>query len=421
METGQQLVQRHAEKIVVESLGAFRAVVLHGPRQAGKTTLARLIANRLGVTYTTMDDDAERAAAQADPDGYVAAYGPPLVLDEIQRAGEPLVLAVKSAVDRDPRPGRFLLTGSSNFLTVPAISETLAGRTDIVELWPLAQSELNNSTSFVDRVLSDGADAMVSHNAEPAVRKDYFDLVCRGGFPEARAMTERSRRRWFSAYLKTVLDREITDSRDIRDREALESMVRYFAATTAQELVMTRVANRLGIARDTAERYQPWLERVFLIQRTPGWGRGLTSKIVQRPKIYMIDTGLAAALIGRDSHALLRPTEPAAGPLLETLVAGELTRQLSWSDTEARLFHLREREGREVDLVIETADGRVIGIEVKAATTARSDDFKGLTFLRDRLDLAGVPFLVGIVLHTGPHRHSFGDRLAALPISDLWR
>lgn len=422
MDTDRHLVQRQAEGIVADSLHVFRVVVLHGPRQAGKTTLARLIASRLGATYKTMDDDAERAAAYADPDGYLAAYRPPLVIDEIQRVGEPLVLAVKGAVDRDPRPGRFLLTGSSNFLTVPAISETLAGRTDIVELWPLAQSELSDpAATFVDRVLSDDVDNVLTHPAQAVARADYFDAVCRGGFPEAHEMPSRSRRRWFSAYLKTVLDREITDSRDIRDRESLEAMARFFAATTAQELVMTKAASRLGIARDTAERYHPWLERVFLVQRVPGWGRGLTSKIIQRPKIYMVDTGLAAALVGRDANALARPTEPTAGPLLETLVANELTRQLSWSDVEARLFHLREREGREVDLVIETADGRIIGIEVKAATTTRSEDFKGLTFLRDRLDFAGAPFLAGIVLHTGSHRHSFGDRLVSLPISDMWR
>lgn len=294
------------------------------------------------------------------------------------------------------------MTGSSNFLTVPTISETLAGRTDIVELWPLSQSEIaDDSTTFVDRAVTALADGLLGYDAESVPRQDYFDIICQGGFPEVQTLTGRLRRRWFTAYLKTALDREIESSADIRDREALEAMVRLFAATTAQELVMTKVADRLGIARDTAERYEPWLERIFLVQSVAGWGRGLTSKVVLRPKVYMVDTGLASALIGRDAAALTRPTEPAAGPLLETLAAAEVTRQLSWSDTEARLFHLREREGREVDLVVETTDGRVVGIEVKATTTARSEDFKGLTFLRDRLDRAGVPFLAGIVLHTG--------------------
>jgi predicted AAA+ superfamily ATPase len=204
------LIHRHAERILAESLNAFRVVVLHGPRQAGKTTLARLIAERQGAAYRTMDDDAERAAAGADPEGYIAATGTPLVIDEVQRVGEPLVLAVKATVDRDQRPGRFLLTGSSNFLTVPTISETLAGRADIVELWPLSQSELADSaTTFVDRAVAGAPDSLLAHDTEPASRGDYLEILCQGGYPEVQRMGARPRRRWFTAYLRTVLDREI--------------------------------------------------------------------------------------------------------------------------------------------------------------------------------------------------------------------
>jgi uncharacterized protein len=421
VDASHQLIHRRAEDVLVESMDAFRAVVLHGPRQAGKTTVARLIAERRGAAYRTMDDDAERAAASADPAGYIDAPRTPLVIDEVQRVGESLVLAVKAAVDRDQRPGQFLLTGSSNFLTVPTISETLAGRTDIVELWPFAQSELVDvSATFVDRVLVEGIDALLSNEDEPMARADYLETICRGGYPEVQGMGTRARRRWFTAYLRTVLDREIEYTRDVRDRDALDAMARLLAATTAQELVIANLARRLGISRVTAERYQLWLERVFLVHRVPGWGRGLASKVVLRPKTYTVDTGLVAALVGKDPAALRRPTEPATGPLIETLVANEILRQLSWSDTDARLFHLRQ-EAREVDLVIESVDGRVIGIEVKATTTARADDFAGLTFLRDLLDRVGVPFVAGLVLHAGATRRPFGDRVAALPVSDLWR
>lgn len=415
------IIPRRAERTIVDSLGAFRAAVLHGPRQAGKTTLARHIAAQLGASYKTMDNDAERTAASADPDGYVAAHALPMVVDEVQRVGEPLVLAIKSVVDRDNRPGRFLLTGSSNFLTVPAISETLAGRTDIVELWPLAQGELaKQQVSFIDRVFSSSPDELVAHTQDASSRRDYLDTITRGGFPEAQEMPPRLRRRWFAAYLKTVLDREIDDAGQIRDRDALESMVRFVAATTSNEFVITKTASRLGIAAQTAQRYQAWLERVFLIQRLPAWGRSLTAKVVKRPKVSMVDTGLAAALIGRDSDALARPAEPAVGPLMETLVTGELIRQATWSDTDARLFHFRERQGREVDIVLEAPDGRIVGIEVKSATTVRPDDFTGLSWLRDRLDFAGAVFVAGVVAHTGQQRHSFGDRMLSLPISDLW-
>jgi uncharacterized protein len=185
--------------------------------------------------------------------------------------------------------------------------------------------------------------------------------------------------------------------------------------------VVTNLARRLGIASETAETYEPWIERVFLVSRVPGWGRGLTSKVVYRPKIYMADTGLAAALLGRDAVALAHPTEPTAGPLIETLAASELTRQLAWSAVDARLHHMRDNDGHEADLVLESDDGRIVGIEVKATATPRIDAFRGLTFLRDRLDRAGVPFIAGVVVHTGSKRLTFGDRLAAIPLSDLWR
>lgn len=416
------LVQRRALAVVDEALRGFRCVVVHGPRQSGKTTLARLIASRPGAVFHTLDDAPEREAASADPDGYVAAGATPLVVDEIQRVGDPLVLAIKSAVDKDRRPGQFLLTGSTNFLTVPTISETLAGRTDIVELWPLAQCEIENSPGdFIDRALTTGTEGLIGRRVDALSRPGYFEAICRGGFPEVQAMSQRTRRRWFARYVDTVLDREVEVVADIRRREALDAMVRLMAATTAQELVVSKLANRLGITRETAESYEPWLERVFLVTRVPAWGRGLTTKIIRRPKVYMVDTGLAAALVGRDAAALARPTEPVAGPLLESLAASELLRQLTWSDVEARLHHLRDSDGHEVDLVLEAIDGRVVGIEVKTSANPRADDFRGLAFLRDRLDQAGVPFVGGVVVHTGARRSSFGDRLAAIPLSDLWR
>lgn len=197
-------------------------------------------------------------------------------------------------------------------------------------------------------------------------------------------------------------------------------MVRFLAATTGQELVITTMAERLGIDRTTAQTYEPWLEAVFLVQRVPAWSRNLAAKVVRRPKLYLTDSGVAAALLGKDPNGLRRPTEPATGALVETFVAAEIAKQLTWNDVPARLGHYRTSDGAEIDLIIEADDGRIVAIEVKATSTPRAADFRWLSRLRDQLDRTGDDFRCGVVLHTGTARLPFGDRLVALPIADLW-
>lgn len=406
----------------MESLRTFRAVVLHGPRQAGKTTLARLIAADLGSRYVTLDSEGDRAAAEADPPEFLAALGTPLVIDEIQRVGNPLVLAVKQVVDTDRRPGRYLITGSTNFLTIPTIAETLAGRIDIVALWPLSMGELFRAAapSFVDRAFASAPTDLLRHPGVTPDRDEYLQMVCRGGYPEVERMAPAARRRWFARYVQTVVQREIETAADIRGADAMRRMVRLLAALTSQELVISALAERLGVARSTAEAYEPWLETVFLAFRVPAWSRNLSTKVVHRPKLFMTDSGVAAGLLGKEPGALRRPTDPATGPLMKTFVAGELAKQLTWSETPAELHHYRDSDGTEVDLVLEAADGRVVAVEVKATSTPRAEDFRSLARIRDRLDRLGDDFCAGVVLHTGNRRLVFGDRLIALPMADLW-
>ncbi len=406
--------------VAEESLGVFRVLMIHGPRQAGKTTLARALGRRVDAGYVSLDSDEDRAFAAADGRTFLEALGTPLVIDEIQRVGQNLVLAVKVVVDNDNTPGQFILTGSTNFLTVPTISESLAGRVGIVTLWPFSQGELTGGTdSFVDRAF-DAPDQLFRHRGALPRRADYFDAMCVGGYPAVQQLSARLRDRWFEAYLDTVLRREIEIADDIRRFDALAGMVRYFAATTGQELVVATVAQRLGVDRGTVEAYYPWLETVFLVHRVPSWGRNLTTRVVKRPKVYLADSGLAASLVGKDSRALQRPTESASGPLFETFVVNELRKQLSWSETRARIYYFRDRDGAEVDVVLESADGRVVAIEIKSTSTPRPEDFRWLAFLRDRVDRAGGAFVTGVVLHTGERRLPFGDRLVALPAADLW-
>lgn len=414
------MIPRRAAAVAVESLTAFRVLVIHGARQVGKSTLARELGERRSAVVVSLDSALDRSAAVADPETFLEAHGKPLVVDEIQRAGQPLVLAVKAVVDLDNTPGQYILTGSSNFLTVPGISESLAGRVDIVTLWPLSQGELRGSADgFVDRAF-EGLDALLDHAGAAIDRDEYFEQLCIGGFPAVQYMTPRQRRRWFGQYVNTVLEREVATAGDLRRFDALEAMVRYFASTTGQELVLTAVAERLGLDRGTAATYQPWLETVFLVHRVPAWSRNLTSKVVKRPKIHMVDTGVAAGLLGRQPDALRLPTDPAAGPLVETFAVNELAKQLTWCETFARLFHYRDRDGFEVDAILERDDGAVVAIEVKATSTPRAEDFRGVVRMRDAIDRAGGRFVAGVVLHTGSRRMPFGDRLGAFPLADLW-
>ncbi len=233
-------------------------------------------------------------------------------------------------------------------------------------------------------------------------------------------MEDAARHRWFERYLDTVLQREVETATDLRRLDALRSLARLLLATTGSELVITRLATEVGLDRGTVQVYEPWLETTFLVHRLPSWSRKVASKVVRRPKLHACDTGLAAAILGKDATALARLNDPSVGPLVETFVVDELAKQLTWSATPARMFHLRDRGGLEVDALLEASDGRVVAVEIKASTIARRADAAAMASLRDRLDHVGDQFVVGIVFHTGTQRRALGDRLVALPIADLW-
>ncbi len=402
------------------ALNTSRVVLIHGPRQAGKSTLARMLARERGMDYVTLDDPDQLEAALTDPTGFVAPRGRPRVIDEVQRGGSELILALKAQVDRQPDDGQFLITGSTNFLTVPRLAESLTGRLRIVRLWPFAVGEIESGRDdFVDRVFRE-PDALLRSDTHVIGRNDYFERACRGGFPGAIRLGGRNRERWFDDYLDTLIQREIATAAEIRRAGALRQMARYLAAGSSNELVIGRVANDIGIDRGTADHYLGWLETAFVVHRIPAWSRNLAAKAVRRPKLFVSDSGIAASMMGKGPSALAAPTDPAGGRVIETMVVNELSKQATWSDTSVELGHLRTSDGREVDVVIEARDGRIAAIEVKASSSPRSDDFRWLVDLRDRVDAAGGLFVLGVVLHTGSARLPFGDRMIALPIADIW-
>jgi len=383
----------------------------------GKSTLAREVVAGRGATYVSLDDAVPYNAARADPEAFVRQVDGLLVIDEAQRAPE-LLQALKGAVDLDRRAGRFLLTGSANLLELPGSRESLAGRAETVALYGFSQGELRGRPEdFLDLLLA-GDSAALARRSGTLARADYLQIVCAGSYPEPLKRTERRRGAWFDNYVTRVLARDARDVSRLAHLDKLPRLLQLLAANNAGELVKARVGLDAQIPETSLTAYLDLLETLYLVHTIPAWGNNLTKRVVGRPKVALLDTGLAARLnhVTPSAMAPGAVSDPARG-LFEGFVGGELRRQLSWAEVDARLFHFRDRDGLEVDLVVESADRRVAGLEVKSTGYVSASDFRGLFFLRDRL---GSRFQLGVVLHTGSEAQRFGDRMLALPYSALW-
>lgn len=404
---------RHAQVPLAMALSDTPVVLLHGARQVGKTTLAKSMAGR-GRTYATLDDGSILSAALGDPQGFIDALAGAVTLDEVQRAPE-LFRSIKASVDRDRRPGRFLLTGSANVMMLPRLSESLAGRIETVLLWPLSQGEIEGTLDrFIDRVFDRTVPgwSVQSRRSLPLIER-----IIRGGFPEPSARSDPDRRdAWFSAYAETTLRREV---RELSGIEALTELPRLLAALSTRAgtlLNVTDIARSLGMAQSTTRRYITLLEAVFLVVLIPAWSTNRAKRLAKSPKVLVADSGLACHLIGADATRLERDGS-ARGAMLENFVAMELLKQREWSRLRPNLHHFRTAAGAEVDLVLEDRAGRIVGIEVKAAKNVVSDDFRGLRELRE---LAADRFVRGIILHDGRETVRFDPSLLSAPLSALW-
>lgn len=408
------LIPRHAAVQVNAALADTRVVLISGARQAGKSTLVRVLAGDRLAERHDLDRAQDRAAAATDPVGFVG-FAELLVIDEIQRVPE-LLLAIKAAVDEDPRPGRYLLTGSSRLFGMVAAPDALPGRMETIELWPFSQGELDGEPDgFVDAVFTVGAD--LRHESD-VTRADYAARIVRGGLPEAAARADpRRRQRFFDAYIQALIDRDVRQLSDIQHKGELRKLIRLLAARSATIIAANSLESALGLSRPTIARYLQALEEIFLIKRIPGWSRNLGTRATGAAKLIFVDSGIAANELATDARALLRPGAP-FGPMLESFVLSELSRQLTWSEQLVELYHYRDQSQYEVDAVLENRSGQVVGVEVKAASTVGPDDFRGLRRLADRL---GDDFIAGVVLYTGTSTLPFGDRLRALPVSALWQ
>ena len=407
------LYPRFARSQLVEALADTPVVLIHGPRQCGKTTLARTVGEARGYSYLSFDDAVTLAAAERDPVGFVADLPDRAILDEVQRAPG-LFTALKMSVDRRRTPGRFILTGSANVLLVPKLADSLAGRMEILRLHPLAQCELaGKAPRFLD-VLFDAEFKVRTYTRLGAA---LAERLAAGGYPAALARpSTRRRTAWYRDYVETLVQRDVRDLARISALDVLPRLLAIGASQTARLINITDLAGPFQLSRPTIRDYVTLLERVFLLDTLPPWHNNRLSRLIKTPKLHIGDTGVACALMGLDAVALTKNRET-LGQLLETFVFQELRRQASWHEAAIAFHHFRDKDGAEVDIVLERGAHAIAGIEVKAAATVTVADFRGLRKLREA---AGRRFAAGVVLYDGETSASFGQQLYAVPLRTLW-
>jgi len=384
-------------------------VMVTGPRQCGKTTLVRGFTSH---RYITLDDDTVLEAARGDPSGFVRGLDHAIV-DEVQRAPD-LLRAIKKTIDVDRRPGRFLLTGSANVLTLPQVSESLAGRMQVVNLLPLSRAEIREKRpTFLQKAMA----GRVAKTTDGLIGDDLVDAVFTGGYPEMIQRGDRQRRRaWARSYVNAIVQRDVRDIAEVEKMDQMPSLLKVLAHHSGQLTNFTQIGGQIGLDDKTTRKYVAILEQLFLVRRVEPWFRNRLKRLVKTPKLHFLDSGLLAAILGTTEERLGKDRS-VFGPLLETFVFAEVTKQVDWLAETCRLYHYRDKDQDEVDIIVEGEGGDVVGIEVKAAATVTVGDFKGL---RKLSAACGEDFKLGVVLYDAEQTVPFGERMFAVPISCLW-
>lgn len=406
------LFPRQIEARLLEALQDTPVVLLAGPRQAGKTTLVKQIAERKGLRYLTMDDELARLSAKEDPTGFIRSIDC-VVIDEIQRAPQ-LLLAIKKSVDEDRRPGRFLLTGSANLMVLPTVADSLAGRMETLHLMPLSQSEMSvQSANWIDSVF---AEHILQLN-EVSEGHDLVQRVLRGGYPEAVSRPNAKRRAaWARQYMDAIIQRDVRDISGIEKIDQLPRFLNALAQTAGQMCNYTQLGGQVGLDGKTVASYMGIFEQMYLLQRVEVWARNRLSRVVKSPKLQFIDSGLLAALLDLSIEEVQR-NRTRFGNVLETFVFSELLKHTTSSDSRYRLLYYRDADKVEVDVVVGNSLGQLVGVEVKASATVNEHDLKGLKKLAK---LSGEQFKMGVLLYDGKETLPMGNNIWAAPISTLW-
>jgi predicted AAA+ superfamily ATPase len=406
------LYQRFASELIATALEDTPVVLVAGPRQCGKTTLVQKLVSG-NREFLTLDDDTVLAAARSDPAGLVRGLEESTI-DEIQRAPD-LLRAIKRSADEDRRAGRFLLTGSANLLTVPKVSESLAGRMEIVNLLPLSQAEIHGVKPMFLKTAFQGK---LGKPGKFLIDEALVEAVLTGGYPEMLRRKQPERRRaWARDYIRAIVQRDVRDIADIEKLDQMPRLLQVLAQHSGQLINFSQVGGQVGFDDKTTRKYIAILEQLFLVCRIGPWSRNPLKRMVKTPKLHFLDSGLLATLVGVTAERI-KKDRGIFGELLETFVFSEVLKQTSWMETTCALYHYRDKDQNEVDIVAEDSVGALVGIEVKASATVNMGDFKGL---RKLAETCGNDFKLGVVLYDGEKSVPFGDRLYAAPLSCLWR
>lgn len=406
-------IQRNINEKLKKALKRSPVVLLTGARQTGKTTLMKQLCKDQDYSYVTFDDLRYLSAAKSDPIGFISNLKKPVVLDEIQRVPE-LFLVIKTVVDENRKPGMFVLTGSANPLLIPRLGDSLVGRMEILELFPLSQGELHGvKETFIDGLFSDDSYGL---KLKTSSKEDFCRKLITGGYPLVQNLDSEGMYAWFNSYLTTILQRDVKDLARIEGITQLPNLLNLIATRVGGLLNVSELSRSSGISSSTLHRYLTLLETLFMIAFLQPWSVNLGKRLVKSPKVYLIDSGILLHLLRVDKTKLFSDTN-IFGKALENFVIMELLKQATWSKLDVKIFNYRTQTGIEVDAILEDSSGRVVGIEIKGSETVSSNDFKGLQQLQK---IIGKAFVKGIVLYNGNERVPFGNNLWAIPINSLW-
>jgi len=405
----ERYIRRSLEPTLRKAAAEFPAVVLTGPRQSGKTTLLKHLFGKR-CRYVSLEPPDVKAAAQADPRGFLDAYPAPVILDEVQHAPD-LLPYIKERIDaRRSRSGQYLMTGSQNILVMEKIGESLAGRAATLRLLPMARREGDGHPDAALPWESRGSGGRERNRSGRGIWRDFL----RGGYPELVAHPKRDAGMWHSSYIQTYLERDVRTLRNIGDLTQFQSFLKLLAARNGQLLNLTDFARDLGTAVNTVKAWLSVLEATYQVVVLRPYFANVGKRLVKTPKVYFSDVGTLCHLAG-----LKDPEHAASGPMggwiMETAVLAEIVRTIVHRGEEPRIYFWRTSAGEEVDFVVEY-EGKLVPIEVKTSATPRPAMASLIVKFQEDMGKRAMP---GYVIHAGEIRLPLGGGVTALPFSEL--